>query len=75
VATDVMIVGLGLQFYYIREMVASLIFFSVLCFSLSLVVLGAFFLWYAGNHVATWASPASRAVVTLFQRLASQARP
>jgi hypothetical protein len=73
-ATGVMIV-LRLEFYYVREMLASLVLFSVIFFSLGLVVLSAFLVWYAGNQVAIWASPASRAVVTLFQRLASQARP
>ena len=73
-ATGEMIV-LRLEFYYVREMLASLVLFSVIFFSLSLVVLSAFLVWYAGNQVAIWANPASRAVVTLFQRLASQARP
>jgi hypothetical protein len=74
-ATAVMIVLLSPEFYYVREMLASLVLFSVIFFSLSVVVLSAFFVWYAGSQVASWASPASRAVVTLFQRLASQARP
>ena len=54
------IMGLGLQFYYVRELVASMVLFSAVFFSLSLVVLSVFFVWYAGKQVAVWARPVSR---------------
>lgn len=60
--------GLGLRFYDVREMLASLALFSLLFFSLGLVVLGVFFVCYAGNRAATWAGLASRAVIALFQQ-------
>ena len=54
--------GLGLHFYYVQEMLASLALFSLLFFSLSLVALSVFFVCYAGNQAARWAGPRSRAV-------------
>jgi len=74
-ATGVMIIGLGLHFYYVRELVASMVLFSVLFFSLSLAVLSVFFVWYAGEQVAMWARPASRNAITLLRNLALEARP
>jgi hypothetical protein len=74
-ATGAMSVGLGLHFYYVRELVASMVLFSVMFFSLSLVVLSVFFVWYAGKQVAAWARPASRNANTLPRCLASHARP
>lgn len=62
----VVAVGLGLQFYYMREMLASLALFSLVFFTLSLVVLSVFSICYAGNQAAIWAGPASRAVIALF---------
>jgi hypothetical protein len=66
-AMGVLAVGLGLHFYYVREMLASLALFSLLFFSLGLVVLSVFFVCYAGNRAAIWAGPASRVVIALFQ--------
>lgn len=60
--------GLGLHFYYFREMLASLALFSMLFFSMTAVVLGVFAVWYVGNQTATWAGPASRAVTAFFQQ-------
>src|SRR5580658_8185281 len=40
--------GLGFRFYYVREMLASLVLFSLLFFSLSLAVLGVLSLGYTG---------------------------
>jgi hypothetical protein len=60
--------GLGLHFYYMREMLASLVLFSLLFFSLSLVVLGVLLVGYTGVQVATWAGSASRVVIALFQQ-------
>jgi hypothetical protein len=63
----VVAVGLGLQFYYMREMLASLALFSLVFFTLSLVALSVFSICYAGNQAAIWAGPASRAVIAIFQ--------
>jgi hypothetical protein len=60
--------GLGLHFYYVREMLASLALFSLLFFSVTAVVLSVFVVWYVGNQTATWAGPASRAVTAIFQQ-------
>jgi hypothetical protein len=60
--------GLGLRFYYVREMLASLALFSLLFLSLSLVVLGAFLVGNAAKRAAIWAGPASRVVIALFQQ-------
>jgi hypothetical protein len=67
-AMGVVAMGLGLHFYYVREMLASLALFSLLFFSLGLVVLSVFLVCYAGNHAAIWAAPASRVVFALFQQ-------
>jgi len=61
-------VGLGLHFYYVREMLASLALFGLFFFSLTLVVLSVFLVCYAGNQAGLWAGPASRVVIALFQR-------
>lgn len=58
--------GLGLHFYYMRELLASLALFSLLFFSLSVVALSVFCVCYAGHRAAIWAGPASRAVTALF---------
>ena len=44
--SSVVIAGLGLRFYYVREMVASMVLFSLLFVLTSLVVLTGFSLWY-----------------------------
>jgi hypothetical protein len=74
-ATGVMIMGLGLRFYYVRELLASMILFSLMFFSLSLVVLTAFFVWYAARQVAMWARPGSRERQPAPRSLALDARP
>ena len=57
-AAGAMIGALGLHFYYVREMMASLFLLSLLFFVLSGVLLSGFFLWHAGKRIATWARPA-----------------
>jgi hypothetical protein len=70
------IVGLGLYSYYIRELLVSLLLFGVAFFFLTLAVLGAFLLWYAGEQMAAWSRPASRNVIVLSRRLiTAYARP
>jgi hypothetical protein len=61
----VMIVGLGLYSYYLRELLASLLLFSVGFFSIGLVVLCVFLAWSASKQVALWSRPASRNAVAL----------
>lgn len=67
-AMGVIAVGLGLHFYFMREMLVSLALFSLLFFLLTLVVLSVFCIFYAGNRATIWAGPASRAVIACFQR-------
>ena len=67
--------GLGLHFYYVREIVASMILFSVVFFSACLVVLSGFFVWYAGRQIAMWGRPASRNTITASPNLALNTRP
>jgi hypothetical protein len=70
------IVGLGLYSYYVRELLASLLLFSVVFFGLGLVAFGAFLIWYASWQLAIWTGPASRHMVAISQRLiAAYARP
>jgi 3-oxoacyl-[acyl-carrier protein] reductase len=59
----VMIVGLGLYSYYVRELLASLFLFSVFFFSMSLVVLSVFLAWCASKQVALWSQPTSRKAI------------
>lgn len=61
----VMIVGLGLYSYYVRELLASLFLFSMVFFSMGLVVLCVFLAWSASKHVAIWSRPASRNAIAL----------
>jgi len=61
----VMIVGLGLYSYYVRELLASLFLFSVFFFSMSLVVVSVFLAWSASKQLALWSQPASRNAITL----------
>ena len=65
----VMIMGLGLYFYYVRELLASLVLFSVAFFFLGLVSLGMFLVWCASVRVAIWTRPASRNLIALSRRL------
>jgi hypothetical protein len=67
-AMGVVGMGLGLHFYYMREMLASLALFSLLFFALGLVALCVFFVCYAGNQAAMWAGPLSQVVIAFFQR-------
>jgi len=73
---SVVIVGLGLYSYYVRELLASLVLFTVAFFFLGLVVLGVFLAWCASVQVAIWTRPASRNMFALSRRLiAAYARP
>jgi hypothetical protein len=61
----VMIAGLGLYSYYVRELLASLFLFSLVFFSLGLVVLSVFLAWCASKQVALWSRSASRNAIVL----------
>jgi hypothetical protein len=72
----VVVVGLGLYSYYVRELLASLVLFSVGFIFLGLVALGMFLIWSASVQVAIWTRPASRNMIALSRRLiAEYARP
>ena len=66
---SVMIVGLGLYSYQVRELLAALVLFTVGFFFLGLVALGVFLIWYASEKVAIWTGPASRSMIALSRRL------
>jgi hypothetical protein len=66
---SIVIVGLGLYSYSVRELLASLLLFSVVFFCVGLVALGGFLIWYAGWQLATWTRPVSRQMVAISQRL------
>ncbi len=68
------IAALGLHFYYVQELLVQFALFSFVFFSLSLVVLSVFFVWYASSRAATWSGFASRSATAFFRRLVSQAR-
>jgi len=71
-----LIVGLGLYSYYVRELLASLVLFSLAFFFLGLVVLGVFLVWRASVEVTICTRPASRSVIAFSRRLiAAYARP
>ena len=63
------VVGLGMYSFYVRELLASLVLFSVAFLFLALVALGALLAWTASVQMAMWAMPASRNVVAFSRRL------
>ena len=63
------IVGLGLYSYYVRELLASLVLFTGVFFILGLTALGMLLVWCAGEWIAIWAPPASRNLIGLSRRL------
>ncbi len=72
----VVIVGLGLYSYFVRELLAALTLFGIAVFFLALLGLGSFLAWCAGAHVAIWARPASRNAIVFSRRLiAAYVRP
>ncbi len=75
-ALSVVIVGLGLYSYYVRELLASLALFAGAFFALGLVALAVFLLWFVAEKVATWVPVASRGMIALSRRLiAAYAKP
>lgn len=72
----VVIVGLGLYSYYVRELMVSLALFTGVFFLLSLVALGVALVYWTGRKVAHWATPASRTMASFSRRLiAAYAKP
>jgi hypothetical protein len=53
-----MIAGLSLYSYYVRELLASLVLFTVVFSFLGLMALGVFLIWCASKKVAIWIRPA-----------------
>ena len=67
------IVGLGLYSYYVRELLASLVLFTVAFFLLGLAALGVFLIWTATVQVAIWTPSASRIVLAYSRGLLTAA--
>jgi hypothetical protein len=63
------IVGLGLYSYYVRELMASLVLFTGFFLVLGVLALGVFLVWCAAVKVAIWTPPTSRIVIALSRRL------
>jgi hypothetical protein len=73
---SVVIVGLGLYSFYVRELLASLALFAGAFFLLSLAVIGVFLIYYAGFQAVRWTRPASRNMIAFSRRLvAAYVRP
>ena len=66
---SVVIVGLSLYSYYVRELLVFLLLFSVAFFFFALAALGAFLIWWASQQMAIWFRPASRNAIVLSRRL------
>jgi hypothetical protein len=70
------IVGLALDSYYVRELLASLVLFTAAFFFLALAALGVFLIWCASVQVAIWTPSASRNMIAFSRRLiAAYAKP
>ncbi len=70
------VVGLGLYFYFVRELLVSLALFSVAFLILTLAALAAVFLWWASEQLASrsgatsrWMLAASRRAMAAYARL------
>jgi hypothetical protein len=67
--SSVVVAGLGLYSYQVRELLAALALFTAVFFFLGLVALGVFLIWCASEKVAIWTGPASRSMIALSRRL------
>lgn len=65
----VVIVGLGLYSFYVRELLAFLLLFSVAFFFLGVVALGMFLVWSASIQLTIWTRPVSRNMIAFSRRL------
>jgi nicotinamide riboside transporter PnuC len=71
-----MIVGLGVYSYQVRELLTSLVLFTIAFFFVGLVALGVFLIWSLSEKVTIWTQSASRNVIALSRRLiTAYARP
>lgn len=69
-------VGLGVYSYQVRELLASLVLFTIAFFFVGLVALGVFLIWSVSMRVTIWTQSASRNVIALSRRLiTAYARP
>jgi VIT1/CCC1 family predicted Fe2+/Mn2+ transporter len=57
--------GLILRSYYMRELLACWLFFSLVLVSLALMILGVVLACYAGKYLIHWATRAVRVVPTV----------
>jgi len=69
------VVGLDAYFYFVRELLVSLAFFSVAFLILTLAALAAVFLWWASEQLASRSGRTSRRVIAASRRaIAAYAR-
>jgi hypothetical protein len=59
------IVALGLYSYFVRQLMAAVVLLGGACLFLTLVLLGSFFILYAGTHAVIWAWSGIPAAVPL----------
>jgi hypothetical protein len=64
-----MVAGLGVWSYHVRELLVFLALFSAAFFCLALSAVGAVLVWWAGEQTATWSVPASRDLIAFSRRL------
>ena len=62
---SVVLVGLGLYSYYVRELMASLVLFGAFFFSAGLLIVSVFLLWGATKRAALWGSTTARSTLAL----------
>ena len=67
--------GLGLYSFRVRELLASLVLFTIAFFILGLAAFGMFFLCRASAKVVIWTRPASRNMIALSRRLIAAYTP
>lgn len=61
----VVVVGFGLYSYRVRELLASLVLFTMGFVLLGAAAFGAFLIWFASDAIAVRTAPASHKLVTL----------
>jgi hypothetical protein len=57
---SVLLLGISLCSYHVRELVVCLLFFSLLFISLALVTFGGILAFHAGKYALPWTSTAGR---------------
>ena len=62
------IAGVGLYSYCVRELLASLVLFTVAFFLLGAAALGVFLIWCASEKAVIRSAPASRKIISLSRR-------